>query len=239
MQSNKGQKSFVLLWIFIFVCAISLFTSLFVAILFSDSLEEDKFKIDGFVVPKYSSTSQIFNVMPLSRGSISKRMQVEFTKNFLKEYIVKRYTVSGDNYNMDKTLGYEHPESLPNSCNCGYILKLPSFYVNDGVVEWTNAYKDFLKNDLPEIKALMESGITRSVKVLANPRKIDDWWVMKVEFIYRNPTTYSIDVAKKEKYEIKLYINEHGVRSLNRISRNLPAGNVFSISINDIQKIKL
>ena len=236
MQQNKKSLLFPLIWILIFLSFISIILSLFIAISFSDSLNEENFTIEGFGIAKYNSTNNEFTITPLKNDAISSIEKQTFTKNFLKEYVTNRYTVSGNTINMQKTLGYQTPTIL----NDGLMLKLPSYNgSNNGSILWTNAYIDFLKTDLPEIKELIDSNTTRSVRILSGPQKINDWWVLNVEFIYRNPTTYSLSIAKKEKYEIKLNISSQGIRPVEYINKNLPAGNVFTVKVIDIQKIKL
>ena len=236
MQQNKKSLLFPLIWILIFLSFISIILSLFIAISFSDSLNEENFTIEGFGIAKYNSTNNEFTITPLKNDAISSIKKQTFTKNFLKEYVTNRYTVSGNTINMQKTLGYQTPTVL----NDGLMLKLPSYNgSNNDSILWTNAYIDFLKTDLPEIKELIDSNTTRSVRILSGPQKINDWWVLNVEFIYRNPTTYSLSIAKKEKYEIKLNISSQGIRPVEYINKNLPAGNVFTVKVIDIQKIKL
>ncbi len=236
MQSNKNSLSFTPLWAFAFVCFICISASLFIAILFSDSLSEDRFTIDGFAIPQYNSTSDEFKVIPFSNDSIPAGMRQQFTKNFIKEYIVNRYTVSGNPVNMEQNLGYSSPTTLDS----GIMLKYPSIdgQKNDKII-WTNAYKDFVNEELPEILELINTNTTRSVKIISEPQKINDWWVLTVEFIYRNPTTYSLSIAKKEKYEIRLNISFSGIKPVNNINKNFPAGNVFAVKVIDLQKRKL
>ena len=237
MQTNKKPLSFVFLWAFAFLCFICISTSLFIAILFSDSLSEDNFKIEGFTIPQYTSTDNEFNVIPFNNEAIPQNQRVQFTKNFIKEYIVNRYTVSEDPVNMEQNLGY----SSPNTLNNGILLKLPCFdrYDENNGIVWSNAYIYFLKNELPEINELIEKNTTRAVRIISEPQKINDWWITNVEFIYRNPTTYSLSIAKKEKYEIKLNISSYGIKLPNDINKNFPAGSVFAIKIIDLQKRKL
>ena len=235
MQTNKKYLSFTSVWFFAFLCFICISISLFIAILFSDSLSEDFFTIDGLAIPQYTSTNNEFNVISFNNDSIPKNQRQQFTKNFIKEYIVNRYTISGNKANMEQNLGYSSPDTINN----GIMLKLPSYEFVDGKINWTNAYKDFLKNELPEINELIESNTTRSVRIISEPQKINDWWVINVEFIYRNPTTYSLSIAKKEKYEIRLNISSYGIKSPDDINKNFPAGSVFAIKIIDLQKRKL
>ena len=238
MQSNKKSLSFFSLWIFIFLCFISIISALFIAISFSDSLNEENYTIEGLGIADYNSTSSAFKITPLKNSAISDSdtEKQTFTKNFLKEYVVNRYTVSGNIDNMEINLGYKNPNTLQN----GTILKYPSYKQTiNGKIIWTNAYNDFIKDDLPEIQNLISTNTTRAVKIISGPKKIEDWWVLTVEFIYRNPTTYSLSIAKKEKYEIKLNISSKGVRPAEYINKNLSAGNVFIVNIIDIQKIKL
>ncbi len=236
MQSNKKNFSFIPLWILIIVCAICIVASLFISISLSDSLDENNFKIDGLSIAKYDSSKDSFKITSLNRNNIPKELRSEFTKNFLKEYVVNRYTVSGNDENLQQNIGYKSPKTL----NGGLMLKLPSIKsFSNGEIIGTNAYDDFLKNDLPEIQELLKSNVTRSVKILTSPRKIDDWWTLNVEFIYRNPTTYSLDIAKKEKYEIKLNIENKGIRNTENLAKNYPAGSFLEIYVIDIQKIKL
>lgn len=236
MQKNKKSLSSISLWLFAFLCFICISLSLFIAILFSDSLSEDIFKIDGFVIPQYTSTNNEFTVISFNNDSIPQNQRQQFIKNFIKEYIVNRYTLSGNRANMEQNLGYTSPTTLNN----GIMLKLPCIEgYKDNEIVWTNAYNDFLKTELPQINELIEANTTRSVKIISEPQKINDWWVVNVEFIYRNPTTYSLSVAKKEKYEIRLNISSYGIKPSDDINKNFPAGSVFAIKIIDLQKRKL
>lgn len=237
MPSNKKSLSFFSLWLFIILCFASIMTALFIAISFSSALDEDKFTIEGIGIAKYDSTADEFSIIPLKNNAITNEKQKQFfTKNFLKEYVTTRYTVSGDSLDMQQNLGYQ----TPNTLNGGLILKIPSYIQtsDDGKILWTNAYNDFLNNDLPEIKSLLNSNTTRSVRILSGPQKVNDWWVLTVEFIYRNPTTYALSIAKKEKYEIRINMKSKGIRPTENIN-GIPAGNVFITSIMDIQKINL
>ena len=60
MQSNKKSLSFFSLWIFIFLCFISIISALFIAISFSDSLNEENYTIEGLGIADYNSTSSAF-----------------------------------------------------------------------------------------------------------------------------------------------------------------------------------
>lgn len=234
MQNNKS--SFAPLWIFIIVCFISITASLFIALSLSASLEDTNFTIDGIAVAKYKSTNDVISILPLKNSAI-KEQGDEFIKRFLTEYIVNRYTVSGNNLVMETNLGYKTPNSIEG--NKGILLKLPSRMIRNGMEVWTGAYTDFIKNDLPEITKLMNENTTRSVRIISEPKQIGDWWVTTVEFIYRNPTTYSFSIAKKEKYEIRLNISKPNLKPINQVNLSFPAGNVFAIGIFEIQKIKL
>ena len=237
MDKNNTHKSFIPLWILASICFLIVIFALLTSVSFSDYLSEDNFKVEGFFVPLYHSTNNEFNIISLNNDAFNKQEKLDLTKNFLIEYITNRYTVSGNQYEMEKNIGYNSPETLQN----GLTLKLPSYKgINqDGKIEWTNAYKDFLKYDYPEIERLMANKTTRAVRIISAPQKSDDWWTMIVEFIYRYPNTYSFSVAQKEKYEIRLNISPQGIRSTEDISLTLPAGNVFKTYIIDIQKTKL
>ena len=235
MQKNKRTLSFTPLRILIVLCFLPILSALFVAISFSSSLEEDNFKIDGIAIAKYKNTPDEFDVIPLN-NTIPSFKRSEFIKNYLKEYVVNRYTVSGNLEEMNQSIGY----STPNTLNGGILLKLPSYMgTQDDTPVWSSAYQDFLKIDLPEIKALLDSNTTRSVRIISEPKKSGDWWSVTVEFIYRNPTTYSLSIARKEKYEIRLNIQFAGIRPVNEIIPSFPAGSVFNTAIINIQKIKL
>ncbi|MCR5507044.1 MAG: hypothetical protein K6F04_04320 [bacterium] len=235
MQKDKKTLSFVPLKISIALCLVLILSALFIAISFSASLEEDNFKIDGIAVARFKNTNNEFEVIPFNNDIPSTRKQ-EFMKNYLKEYVVNRYTVSGNIEEMNQSLGYNAPDSL----NGGILLKYPSYMgTENGQPVWTSAYQDFIKNDLPEIKELLNSNTTRSVRILSEPKKSGDWWSITVEFIYRNPTTYSLSVARKEKYEIRLNIKSYGIKQVDQINPYFPAGNVFATIIINIQKIKL
>lgn len=238
MTFKKENFNIVPLWILTFLCFISLCITLYISLVFSDNLESNVFDIEALVIPQITSTNENIRFVPLKSEASSKEEVVMFQKNFIKEYIVNRYTVIDSDSLMNQNLALNDLSSPPFSKN-GYLLKSPSYI---GANNWYDAYLNFMNGkdgELQEIQDLMKSNTTRSVRILSEPRKEGDWWVIDVEFIYKTPITYSFKDAKKEKYEIRINIDAMGILNVSSVPSYAPPSSLFKILVKYIQKTRL
>ena len=237
-STNKENKYFIYLWIIAFFCLVSVLISLFVSFVFSDNLSEDKFVIEGIMIPNVSNTEDNMQIIALTNQTTTSKEKNELLKNFLKEYIVNRYTVSGSAYEMQNNLGLQDLNSLSS----GFMLKYPSYRgIKNNEILWTDAYENFKNGkdgELAEINELMKNNTTRSVRILGEPKKNGDWWSVPVEFIYKTPINYSVENTRREKYQIDLDIIAAGFRDIKSIKQG-PASSIIKIYVMYIKKTKI
>jgi hypothetical protein len=238
MIFKKENFHIISLWSLVFFCFISICIALCVSLVFSDNLERKNFDIEALVIPQISNTNENIDFIPLKTDATSIEEARMFQQNFIKEYIVNRYTVINSSSLMNQNLALNDLSSPPVSKN-GYLLKKPSYISKDN---WYDAYLNFINGkdgELQEIQDLMKSNTTRSVRILSEPVREGDWWITNVEFIYKSPITYSFANTKKEKYEIKMNIESRGIVNISSVASYVPPSGIFKIFVKYIQKTRL
>lgn len=240
MSENKKRISIYEIWIIVSLCFISIITACLASFVYFNKFDKENFNVSGFVIPSFVDTKNAFEIMPLNSGAGSSKQRDEFRRQLIKEYIVNRYTVNGSTFIMEQNLGFQ---SLNNPVDKnGSLLKNPGFigFERDGTPVWRNAYTNFVNGndgELAEINALLKEGTTRSVRILTEPVKSRDWWITKVEFIYKTPTTLSLSDARKELYQIAISSKLIGIDTARFNGKD--ASSIFGFNVDYIQKTRL
>ncbi len=238
MVSNNKSFGFPILWIIVVISAISLMISLFSSVVFFNSLDGSNLKVDALIIPNTNKTE----TMPINNNTYRLNKD-EFIEKFLTEYIVTRYTIVPSTYIMNNNLELNNLTSNINY-NSG-ILKQASVVGTslEGSTIWSDAYFNFINGkdgELQAIQELMKQNISRSVRIISKPKKENDWWVAKVEFIYKNPSTYSVSAARKEVYEIRMDISSsENIRPTTFAFQYPNASSIFVIVVNYLKKTRL
>ena len=144
MTFKKEISHTIIVWILAFLCFISISITLYISLVFSDSLESKNFNIEALIIPQITDTNKNISFIPLKSEASSKEEARMFQQNFIKEYIVNRYTVINSSSLMNQNLALNDLSSAPISRN-GYLLKKPS-YISEN--NWYDAYLNFMKKPL-------------------------------------------------------------------------------------------
>lgn len=163
------------------------------------------------VLPKemeiYSSSKDMFNAIPMS-NDISEEKKKQFIQKLIKQYLITRYNINGNQFLMNKNMGemhLKHKRGCPRKLVSPIYMwsmkfspaserKYPSVLGNGAKDDATQAWIDFLEKDVPDIKSKMNAGINRSVEILKVPEKDGDWWKTKIRLIYRNDIEFTREV---------------------------------------------
>lgn len=246
MQINrKGKISLLSVWGIAIVCFASLSVLLISAFSLYDKISnDDLFKINSLVIPDYSQTDDGFRVMPINYEALknNEHERDEFLKMLVKQYIVNRYTVNGRPQFMEENLGLNNLGNIGAGLVYGAKIKRPAIRGRNerGEVEFEDSYKDFLSGrdgERDEINNLLRDGTTRTVRIISEPKKVGDWMVTDVEFIYKTPTTYSLKDAKKEIYQISMVCRFAGLDFANMVRYD--ASSIFVFIVEYINKTKI
>ncbi len=239
MNNEQVSSNSIKLYLIIFICSLSLLITLFIYLVLSHKLEATNLKVESLIVPVVNTSKNNIESMPLNKDTYLLHSD-EFISKFLTEYIVTRYTVSGNNTNefsLNKLTNINNTSILQEAS----ILRVTG---NPPTPVWSPAYLDFLNKkdgELNEITELLKNNTTRTVEIISPPKKVNDWWIAEVEFIYKSPTTYTLSTARKEKYEIGFDIltrNPPSLRDMNQSSLQNPSS-IFHIIVNHIKKTRL
>ncbi len=225
------------------LCFVSLVITLFTALVLLDQVEDTNLKVNAMVVPVVNDSNNNLNAIPINEKSYFANEDY-FISKLLIEYITTRYTVTGNTRTMSN---YGNANLTPESITNMSILKEASLMGgNKPNYRWRDAYINFINKkdgELDEITTLVSQDTTRSVRIIKPPKKVKDWWVCEVEFIYKTPTTYSLASARKEHYEIRMNVVTISKNSKSKFKDITTAfyknpSSIFLIGVNHINKIK-
>ncbi|MCT4552452.1 MAG: hypothetical protein N4A44_02185 [Alphaproteobacteria bacterium] len=175
------------------------------------SLSITGLKTKEAIIPKeieiYSSSENMFNAIPMS-NNISQEKKTQFIQKLIKQYLITRYTINGNQFLMNKNMGemhLKHKKGCPRKLVSPIYMwsmtfsdagerKYPSVLGSGAKDDASQAWIEFLEKEVPDIKSKMNAGITRSVEILQVPYKDGDWWKTKIRLIYRNDIEFTREV---------------------------------------------
>ena len=166
--------------------------ALFIGLTLSERIDSSNHNVEPAPVAHIRESGQIVRISPLLSSAYSETEFEDFTRRLVVEYITMRYTINGSRFLMDRALGIYSDEG-------GTPMKVLSRF---------DAYDRFTADEASGIIALMNAGVTRSVKVLEGPRRHADRWITKVEFIHRDPATLNLESARREYWEIHMEVED-------------------------------
>ena len=243
--ARNGRMSLMYVWIIAFVCFVSLSVLLITSFSLYDKVSDGRrFTINALVIPDYSATDDGFKIIPINYEALSnnERDRNEFLRMLVKQYIVNRYTVSSRTEIMENNLGLSSLGDVRTGLRYGSKLKRPAIMGIDenNQPNFSLSYRDFISGkdgERDEINQLLRDGVTRSVRIISEPQKVDDWIVTDVEFIYRTPTTHSLSEARKEVYRIAVFCKLRGLDFENMAQYD--ASSIFAFNVLYINKVKI
>ena len=230
-----SNNSLVVLIILSVISMASMVFSVFVALVLNSSFDENVFRLNPVVIPKFQNTDNLIQLFPMKSAVITKSQMEDFTKKLIMEYITTRYTVNGSRIVMMRETGIGDTNDNPLN---GVILKSTSYIPE--TQSYSAAYNSFIggkNSDAEEISKLMSQNITRSVRIISEPYRYKDRWKTLVEFIYKMPETNFIADAQKEKWEINMEIGEPRGRNIYDALPPVPSY-VFGFQVKWIEKIR-
>jgi hypothetical protein len=195
MSGRAGALKSYLALALLAVLALALsLSALLLGLGLSERLDASNFGVEPTIVPYSHESARALRVSPLNSRAYSEAEFEDFTKKMLTEYVVRRYTVNGSEYLMERAFG------LKKDSAGGVPMK---------VLSSADAYAKFKEDEAPGVLALMSAKTTRAVRILGEPqRHPDGQWIVRAEFVYREPSTDGVGDARREYWDIRMEIDE-------------------------------